>query len=475
MIDRMLLAEILDEAIKKGGDFAEIYIEEKISTSVYCEEDRIEKINSGREKGAGIRVLVDGRTSYVHTNDLSREGLLKAAGVVGHAAQSDQARLLSPINLQTKPVPAAVHFKRLPEDVLFDEKIEHVLAANTAARNVSEEIKQVTVAVGDNHKHVLIANSDGELVEDERVRVRFMVSTVAERDGVIQTGYEAAGGLVGWELLDQICPEDMARKAGQLAVSMLAARPAPVGRMPVVMSSEAGGTMVHEACGHGLEADLVQKGLSVYRGKLGQMVAAPEVSVIDDATIPGKFGTMRFDDEGVAGQRTVLINKGELAGFLYDRLTAGKDQVSSTGNGRRESYQHKPIPRMTNTMIAAGEDDPEEIVRSTSRGLLVRKMGGGQVNTTNGDFVFDVQEGYLIEDGVIGAPVRGATLTGNGPQVLASIDWVGRDLGYAIGTCGKDGQGVPVSDAQPTIRIKELTVGGTFHEDGPAIRRIRRK
>jgi len=475
MMDHMLLAEILDEALKKGGNFAEIYIEEKVSTSVYCEDDRIEKINSGRERGAGIRVLAKGRTSYVYTNDLSREGLLKAARVAGHAARSQQAGTHGPISLQSKPGPEPVRYLRLPENVLFDEKIEHVLAANRAARELGTDIKQVTVAVGDNHKSVLIANSDGEIVEDDRVRVRFVVSAVAERNGVIQTGYESAGGVAGWELLDQISPVDMARRAGELAIKMLDARPAPVGRMPVVMSSEAGGTMVHEACGHGLEADLVQKGLSVYRNKLGQQVAASIVSVIDDATIPGKFGSLRFDDEGTPGQRTVLIDKGHLVGYLYDRLTAAKDQVKSTGNGRRESYQHKPIPRMTNTFIAPGEDDPEEIIRSTSRGLLVKKMGGGQVNTTNGDFVFEVQEGYLIENGKIGAAVRGATLTGNGPEVLASIDRVGRDLGYAIGTCGKDGQGVPVADAQPTIRIKELTVGGTSHEGHPALYRIRRK
>lgn len=475
MIDRTLIAEILDQALKKGGDFAEIYIEEKISTGIYCEEDRIEKINSGREKGAGIRVLADEKTSYVHTNDLSREGLLKAAAVAGHAARSGRAGSGSPICLQTKSAPAPLRFQKLPEEVRFEEKIEQVLAANKVARDVSEEIKQVTVAVGDTHKQVMIANSEGDLIEDDRVRIRFIVNTVASRDGVIQTGYESAGGLMGWEMLDQVSPEDMARKAGELAVKMLAARPAPVGRMPVVMSSEAGGTMVHEACGHGLEADLVQKGLSVYGGKIGTRVAAPQVSVIDDATLAGKYGTLRFDDEGTLGQRTVLIQDGVLTGYMYDRLTAQKDGVDSTGNGRRESYQHKPIPRMTNTLIAAGQDDPEEIIRSTSRGLLVRKMGGGQVNTTNGDFVFDVQEGYLIEDGRVSAPVRGATLSGNGPEVLKHIDRVGRDLGFAIGTCGKDGQGVPVADAQPTIRIKELTVGGTFHQEGPGIRTIRRK
>lgn len=218
--------------------------------------------------------------------------------------------------------------------------------------------------------------------------------------------------------------------------------------------------MIHEACGHGLEADLVQKQLSVYAGKIGQKVASELVTVIDDATLPNKYGSFSYDDEGNPSQRTVLIENGILKGYMYDYLTAKKEGKTSTGNGRRESYRDRPIPRMTNTFIAPGNSDPEEIIRSVEKGFYVKKMGGGQVNTTNGDFVFDVTEGYLIEKGQITEPVRGATLTGNGPEVLQMIDMVGNDQGFAIGTCGKDGQGVPVSDAQPTIRIPELTIGG---------------
>ncbi len=231
--------------------------------------------------------------------------------------------------------------------------------------------------------------------------------------------------------------------------------------MPVVLSSEAGGTMVHEAVGHGLEADLSQNGLSVYTGKVGQQVGSPLVTVVDDATLPNRRGSFRFDDEGVEAQRTVLVENGVLKGFLYDRLTAMKDGASSTGNGRRESYMARPIPRMTNTMIVPGESEPADILRSCDSGLLVKKMGGGQVNTVNGDFVFEVSEGYLIEKGKMGEPVRGATLVGNGPQVLSSITMVGNDLGFAIGTCGKDGQGAPVADAQPTLLITDIIVGGT--------------
>jgi TldD protein len=241
---------------------------------------------------------------------------------------------------------------------------------------------------------------------------------------------------------------------------MLGARRAPGGNMPVVLSSEAGGTMIHEAVGHGLEADLALQNLSVYSGKIGEKVASSIITVLDDGTIPYKRGSGFFDEEGSPTEKTVLVEKGVLKGYMYDRLSAMKAGAKSTGNGRRESYHFRPIPRMTNTMIAPGLSDPKEIVKSLDKGLYVKKMGGGQVNTVNGDFVFEVTEGYLIENGEVGEPVRGATLTGNGPEVLNKIDMVATDLGYGIGTCGKDGQGVPVGDAQPTLRIPEIVVGG---------------
>jgi TldD protein len=277
----------------------------------------------------------------------------------------------------------------------------------------------------------------------------------------VQTGYHPVGGLVGLEILDEYPPEKIAQTAVRQALLMLKAGKAPGGTMPVVISSEAGGTMVHEAVGHGLEADLACEGLSVYHNKIGQRVANEKVTVVDDATVPNKRGSFQFDDEGVPAERTVLIEKGILKNYMFDRKVAMKHGFQPTGNGRRESYRFKPICRMTNTMILSGADDPAEIVRSTERGLFVRKMGGGQVNTVNGDFVFEVNEGYLIEKGKVGDPVRGAILTGNGPKVLQTIDKVGNDLGFAIGTCGKDGQGVPVGDAQPTLRIPELVIGGS--------------
>jgi len=473
MLDKNVFSKVLDEALKRGGDFAEIYVEEKTISNIYFDDNKIESINSGREKGAGIRVIKDGSTAYVYTNDLSTESLLDAASAANHAAGSRKTINRPEIALNLKSIDDQLNLH--PGQLSFADKIEHILSANKIARDYSKEIRQVTITLGDVRKNVQIANSDGELVEDERSRVRMTVNTVAAQGNVVQTGYESAGEIGGWELLQKVSLDDMALKAASLAVNMLTAQPAPAGKMSVVMSSTAGGTLVHEACGHGLEADLVQKGLSIYKDNRGRKVAAPGVNIIDDATIEGQYGSYKFDDEGIRAQRKVLIENGELRGYMYDRLTAKKDGTESTGNGRRESYQHKPIPRMSNTLIGPGSEEPELIIKSTAHGLLVKKMGGGQVNTTNGDFVFEVQEAYLIENGEITAPVKGAILTGNGPEVLKNIDSIGNDLGFGIGTCGKDGQGVAVGDAQPTIRIKQLTVGGTMMADGPRIKRIRRK
>lgn len=473
-MDKKTLQSVLETALANGGDFADIFIEYKKVTGIGMEAGKIERVQSGYVAGAGLRVLSGENTSYGYTNDLTKTGLLAAANLVSHAAQGGK----KDYNFNLNKLHPRVEFKftKGPETIKTEEKVELVQAAEKAARAVNQEkIKQVIVAYGDSVQEVVIANSNGDYVEDERVRTRLMVNAVAADGENIQTGYDAVGSMAGFELFDQFDLDAFASGAAQRAVDMLAAKPAPAGKIPCVMAGEAGGTMVHEACGHGLEADLAQRGLSVYGGKEGQAVASNLITVIDDATLANKYGSYSFDDEGVASQPVELIKNGVLTDFLYDRLTASKADVQPNGHGRRQSYQEKPIPRMANTYIAPGKDDPEKIIRETKAGLLVKKMGGGQVNTTTGDFVFDVAEGYLIKDGDIGEMVRGATLTGNGPEVLRIVDMVGSDLGFAIGTCGKDGQGVPVADAQPTMRIPEIVVGGTAHDDGNAeIKRIRR-
>jgi TldD protein len=334
-------------------------------------------------------------------------------------------------------------------------------AADRVARACGPRIAQVAVVYADSLRRVIIVNSDGRFVEDVRPQILFSVHVVASGNGIIQTGFRSIGGALGFELFDTEDPEAVARDAARQACLMLDADPAPAGRMPVVLGSEAGGTMIHEAVGHGLEADHIDKNMSKYCGRLGQMIAPSSVTVVDDGTIPARRGTAHVDDEGTPCRRTVLVEEGRLVRYMNDLRTARKMGHEPTGNGRRESYQHKPIPRMTNTLICPGTADPAEILASTPNGLYVRKMGGGQVSPLNGDFVFEVSEGYLIRNGKAETPVRGATLIGNGPDALDAIEAVGSDLGFAIGTCGKDGQGAPVSDAQPTIRIRELTVGGT--------------
>ncbi len=451
-------AAILAKALSSGGEFADIFVEQSLPFSIVCEDGKIEKVISGFDYGAGVRLIFGKRTAYAYTNELTTESLLDIADAVRQAAsEGSPGEVLS---LSKKKPQTDFSILMPPRDVGTSRKVEIVLRANKMATTLDRRIRQAQVLYREQCQHVLIANSDGVLAEDERTYLTAFVHVVAADGDLVQTGYEPIGGNIGMELFDRTPLEQAAETAVKRAVMMLTARKAPAGRMPVVLSSEAGGTMIHEAIGHGLEADLAQSGLSVYSNRIGDRIASSLITVLDDATIAGKRGSFRFDDEGVDAEKTVLVDKGTLKTFMYDRLTAMKDGSRSTGNGRRESYKHRPIPRMTNTMIAPGDSDPGEILKATPKGLFVKKMGGGQVNTVNGDFVFEVSEGYLIENGAIGEPVRGATLTGNGPQVLLSIDRVGNDLGFSIGTCGKDGQGAPVSDAQPTLRVPAITVGG---------------
>ncbi len=450
--------KILGATLKHGGQYAEFFFERAVGTSIICEDNKIEKVISGIDTGVGLRLIRNFKTAYAFTNDPAEKNLMAVADELGRSLAESSTRTGDIVLNLVKPA-FILPIKIDPSDVDIRKKIEHVKTADETAR-LEPNIRQVRVIYRDTRRDVVIANSSGTVASETRIGSIFAVYVVAAKDGIIQTGYEPVGGTVGFELFDTKSPQDVARTAARQANLMLEAAPAPGGQFPVVLSSEAGGTMIHEAVGHGLEADLAGKNLSVYSGKLGQTVASELITVLDDSTLPTRRGSFVFDDEGTPSQRTVLVDRGVLVSFMYDRLTALKEKQESTGNGRRESYRHKPIPRMTNTMIAPGTMDPGRIIASVDRGLLVKKMGGGQVNTVNGQFVFEVSEGYLIEAGKVGRPVRGAILTGNGPQVLMEIDMVGNDLGFGIGTCGKDGQGVPVADAQPTLRIPKITVGG---------------
>lgn len=453
------LEDILSLAMRHGGDFAEVFVEEKVLNSIGTEEKRVEQVNAGQGGGVGVRLIVSDKTYYAYTSDYELDSVKACALTVSKA--SLEGSLVTKFNLDKEESFSQKKDLILPDEVEVGEKIALVKLADEHCWQKDPRIVQVKVIYGDVTQKVVIANTDGDYVKDQRIRVKFIVQVVArDSQGRIQSGYDAIGAAAGYEFMQDSDVVAVADTAANRALMLLEAVPAPAGKMTVVMSSEAGGTMVHEACGHGLEADLVEKGLSVYAGKIGQLVANERVSVIDDGTMCGRYGTTTFDDEGTRCQKNVLIDHGVLKAYMTDRLTAKKMKIPLTGNGRRESYRHKPVTRMTNTYIAPGKDDPEEMIREVKRGFFAKKMGGGQVNTATGDFVFEVSEGYLIENGKITKPVKGATLTGNGPLVLRMIDRVGSDLGYSIGTCGKDGQGVPVADAQPTIRIPELIVGG---------------
>jgi len=452
------IPKILRAALANGGDFAEIFLEDRLSVSIGCEDNKIERVVSGTVRGAGLRVVIGEMTAYASTNDLSPSGLRDLAERVSKGISAPTGTYTFPEVYNNGFGKKSIKY---PSSVSINDKVSKVLEGNEVAWSVGDRITQVQVRYGDSQQRVIIANSNGLFASDERIYSIFLVQSVAKKDEIIQTGYEPAGGSVGFELFDEVAPATVARLSAERALKMLDAGPAPAGIMPVVISSEAGGTMIHEAIGHGLEADLVQKGLSIFTGKVGTKVASEEISVHDDATLAGKRGSFAYDDEGTPSERTVLVENGVLKTYMYDLNTAKKAGCKSTGNGRRESYRHKPIPRMTNTLIVPGSASPDAVVASTDNGLFVRRMGGGQVNTINGDFMFEVNEAHIIRDGEIKEPVRGASLIGNASKVLEQIDMVGNDLGFGVGTCGKDGQGVPVSDAQPTLRIEGITVGGT--------------
>ena len=445
------------ELSKYSVDYGEVFIERKFCFRAKCEENKVESVSSGFDAGIGIRIIKDNRSHYGYTNEFSRESvkslvklLVETAGVPSRSPVVLNQNIVNPEDL----------YCGNSIDIDVKEKIEILTRANDTARSLSDKIKQVSVVLYDEVKEVTIANTLGTIAEEIRPRVVFRVEVVASDGLILQTGHESIGHLGDYGIFKKTTPEEVARKAGRRALKMLKAKPAPAGMFTVVISSKAGGTMIHEAVGHGLEADLANQGLSVYSGKIGKKVASEFITVIDEGNLKCGFGSGKFDDEGNQTGKLVLIENGVLTSFMYDYLEAKKTGNAPTGNGRRESYKHPPIPRMTNTYIAPGTDDPKDIIADTKYGILVVKMGGGQVNTVNGDFVFEVSEGYMIEKGRIGEPIRGMCIIGNGPSILKQIDAVGNDLGFSIGTCGKDGQGVPVSDGMPTIRIPKITVGG---------------
>ncbi len=463
LLDHDLVGRVVAAGLERGADFAEVFVEEKRSSSALLDDGRVEELSSGRDRGAGIRVVVGDSTGFAHTSDLSEQGLLTAARTAAAAARGGAEGTTTAIALDevTAPRPNAVRLQ--PGEVPKARKVELLVTADEIARGVGTAITQVAARYADSRRRILVANSDGTLASDDQVKTLFSVSCVASGDAGMQTGRESVGRTIGFELFDEYDVHELARRAAQRAITKLAARPAPSGEMAVVIGPGGGGVMFHEACGHGLEADLVNKGASVFAGRVGEQVASPLVTLVDDGTMGGEWGCFSVDDEGRPAQRNVLIRDGVLVDYMWDGLRARAEGRPSSGNGRRQSYQHLPMVRMTNTYLLGGESDPDQIVADTPSGVYVSHLGGGQVNTATGDFVFGMTEAYLIEDGRITEPLREGNLIGNGPAVLAAIDAVGNDFAMGSpGTCGKDGQGVPVGDGVPTLRVASgLTIGGT--------------
>ncbi len=463
MVDRDLLDRALANALKRGGEFADIFVERKSTDNLRLEDGKIESFTAGHDAGAGLRVINGSSTYYVYTDILTPASILEAAAAVAEAvgarAGDETRNVIIPLNeLASGDENRA---KLEPSSVSQDAKARIARQADDAARESGKEIIQATVSLADSTQEVVIASSDGAYVSDKRVLTRIFVLAVAKRGDRVESGYEAPGISGGFELFATESPEKIGRAAAGRALMLLDAVPAPAGNMPVVLGNGTGGVLFHEACGHGLEADAIRKGASVFADKIGTKVASAAVSAADDPSLPNRWGSFGFDDEGTPAAENSLIEDGILKGFLYDKFNARLAGAATTPNGRRQSFRHIPVPRMTNTYIKPGAASFADMLSGLKRGFYAKALGGGEVNPANGDYVFGVTEGYLIENGVIAKPVKGAVLVGNGPRTLMDIDLVGGDLDFDAGMCGKAGQSVPAGTGQPSLRIKELTVGGT--------------
>jgi TldD protein len=459
VLEDELVRRVLATALTTGGEWAEVFAEDRLTHNLRLDQRRIEELVTGRDRGAGIRVVRGTSSAYAYTNRLDDLGLQEAARVAAAALRDQPSGEVRDLRRRTPEVEHPVRVD--PAEVARPDLAALVRRADDEARSYDASVAQVTAAYGDVRQHVLIANSEGYRTEEERVRTRFVVNVVAVRDGEVQTGFDGPGRASGFELLEEFPPELVARRAAQRAVSMLGAKPAPAGEMPVVVGAGNGGVLFHESSGHGMEADLVAKHASVYDGKRGKKIGVSNFNGVDDATVVNAWGSFQFDDEGTPAQRTVLFADGVVTDYLTDLIRARQLGLRATGNGRRQSYADLPIPRMTNTYVLPGTDDPDEIIRSTRNGLYAKTLGGGQVNPVTGEFVFGVVEGYLIENGEVTTPVRGANLVGDGPSIIAVLDAIASDFEVKEGICGKEGQGVPVGNGAPTLRIGRMTVGGT--------------
>jgi TldD protein len=462
-IDAKAAERLLSAALGSGGDYADLYFERRSGADYSFEEGRVRTVGRGVILGLGVRVLRGDATGYAYTEELSEERMLQAARTAGQIASSGA----SPGPLAVRPVPLP-DFYPVRESSLVRagaDKVDLLRRADRAARAFDPRIVRVQVSLSEEWREVLVVSSDGNLARDRQPMIRFGCHAVAEENGKRQGGGSGGAARRGMEQFDRPgqSPEEHGREAARLALAMLHAQEAPAGTMEVVLGPGESGILLHEAVGHGLEADFNRKKTSNYTDQIGQAVASELCTVVDDGTIGSARGSINVDDEGNPGRRNVLIENGKLVAYMQDRISARHFGGSPSGNGRRESFRHQPLPRMTNTFLMAGQDDPQDIIRSVKRGVYAKHFSGGQVNISNGDFVFSLTESYLIEDGKLTAPLKGVNLIGNGPEVLRQVTMVGSDFQLSDGTwtCGKDGQSVPVGIGTPTVKIAQITVGGT--------------
>jgi TldD protein len=460
-IDAALARRLLELALSQGGDYADLYFEYRAGADYLYEDEKVKSVGRGITLGLGVRVLKGDATGYAYSEDLTWEAMAHVARTAAQIASAGKSP--QPVDVKAVTVPSFYPIGVPSIETVPEAKLELLRRGDRAARAFDPKIVKVQASFAEELKEILVVTSEGRLARDRQPLLRFGVHAIAEHNGKRQAGSGGGGGRYGMEYFERHPPEEHGKEAARVAVAMLDAVDAPAGSMEVVLAPGDSGILLHEAVGHGLEADFNRKQTSNYSGRIGKRVASDLVTVIDDGTIANTRGAINVDDEGHLPQKNVLIEHGILRAYLQDRLSAKHYAIEPTGSGRRQSFRHNPLPRMTNTMMGEGDSDPAEIIASTKRGIYAKRFSGGQVNISNGDFVFSLTESYLIEDGKLTAPLKGVNLIGNGPDVLTKVTMVGRDfqLSDGIWTCGKDGQSVPVGVGTPTVKIAAITVGGT--------------
>lgn len=458
MLKQSVVENVLEAALETGGDFAELFMENTKKSQITMINGKVEKSSSGIDYGLGIRIFHGFQAVYAYTNDTSEKNLIKIAKEAAETIKKENK--IKIYDFDKRQLKTQHQIQIMPNSIEKRKVVEIMRSASNAAFSYNSQISQTRAGYLDSIQDVFIANSEGLWINDKRIRTRFTIESVASSATEKQSGHFSPGRHMGFELFEKINVEEIAKEASRIAVTMLKADPCPSKKMTVVIDNGFGGVIFHEACGHSLEATAVAKNASVFAGKLGQKIASDIVTAVDDGTIPNAWGSENIDDEGMPSQKNILIENGVLKSYLIDKLNARKMQMAPTGSARRESYRFAPTSRMTNTYIANGKSTPKEIIENTEYGLYAKQMGGGSVDPATGVFNFAVLEGYMIRNGKIAEPVRGATLIGKGADILMKIDMIGNNLSRAQGMCGSISGSIPTDVGQPMIRVSEITVGG---------------